>query len=224
MSARDNLPEPLFADRRSAGLRLAQALKQSTPQGPPPLVVALPRGGVPVALPVAQALGAPLDVLVVRKLGAPGREELALGAIASGGAQLLNDDLVWALRITDAELQRVRTQEQQELRRRERAYRGARPRLSVRGRHVVLVDDGIATGATMRVAVAALRQDGAARVTVATPVASREAADLLRREADEVVCLATPEPFTSVGAWYLRFPQTTDAEVAAALAQAGPAP
>lgn len=222
----------LFEDRQEAGEKLARALRERYPgrragegdrAAEPPLVLALPRGGVPVAAAVARELGAPLDVLVVRKLGMPGREELALGAVASGGAQVLNDDLVRALRVPQQELERVLEEELVELRRREREYRGPRPPLDVGGREVVVVDDGIATGATMRAAVSALRSAGAKRVMVAVPLASTEACRELARLADEVVCLETPEPFNSVGQWYRRFDQTTDAEVVRALAETRPA-
>lgn len=160
-------------------------------------------------------------MLVVRKLGLPGHEELAIGAVASGGAQVLNRDLVRSLRVERQAIERVRARELAELERRERSYRGARPPLDVRGRHVIVVDDGVATGATMRVAVAALKQAGARWVTVAVPLAAPDACEQLSREADEVVCLETPEPFDSVGQWYARFEQTSDAEVTRALAEAG---
>jgi len=220
---------PLFEDRRDAGRRLARALARRAERAPAswgapgeaPLVLGLPRGGVPVALEVARELGAPLDVLVVRKLGLPGHEELAIGAVASGGAQVLNRDLVRSLRVERQAIERVRARELAELERRERSYRGARPPLDVRGRHVIVVDDGVATGATMRVAVAALKQAGARWVTVAVPLAAPDACEQLSREADEVVCLETPEPFDSVGQWYARFEQTSDAEVTRALAEAG---
>ena len=232
----------LFADRSEAGRRLGDALLQrgygaGTPQGmggtvgsagaaepdrtaAPPLVLALPRGGVPVAYEVADRLGAPLDVLGVRKLGMPGHEELALGAVASGGAEVINHDLVRSLRVSDAALTAVRQRELAELARREQEYRGDRPPLSVRDRHVIVVDDGVATGATVRVAIAALRQAGARRVTVAVPLASPDVALQLERLTDELVCLETPEPFGSVGRWYGRFEQTTDEEVRRTLKRA----
>lgn len=224
----------LFADRSVAGRRLGDALLErgygpgadrapdavtagstgaADASATRPLVLALPRGGVPVAYEIATKLRAPLDVLVVRKLGMPGHEELALGAVASGGAEVINHDLVRSLRVSDAALTAVRQLELAELARREQEYRGDRPPLSVRGRDVIVVDDGVATGATVRVAIAALRQAGANRVTVAVPLASPDVALQLERLADDLVCLETPEPFGSVGRWYGRFEQTTDAEV-----------
>lgn len=173
-----------------------------------------------MALEVAEALGAPLDVMVVRKLGAPGQPELALGAVASGGAEILNQQLVRSLRVSEGAMDAVRRRERAELQRREREYRGLRPPLDVRGREVIVVDDGVATGATVRVAVAALRQAGAGHVTVAVPLASPDVAERLGRLADEFVCLRTPEPFRSVGQWYARFDQTSDAEVRRALERA----
>jgi predicted phosphoribosyltransferase len=212
-----------FLDRRDAGQALASRL---TPYAGRPgvVVLALPRGGVPVAFEVARALGAPLDVLLVRKLGAPGHEELAMGAIASGGARVLNDDLVKRLQVTPAALAEVTAREERELRRREAAYRGQRPRPDIAGRIVILVDDGLATGASMRAAVAALRAERPARVVIAVPVAAADTCDELRREVDELVCAATPEPFLSVGAWYQDFDQTSDEEVRRLLAEAAEAP
>ncbi|NLW99558.1 MAG: phosphoribosyltransferase [Actinomycetales bacterium] len=213
----------LFADRSDAGRQLARAVTKVS-AGRSPLVLALPRGGVPVALEVARALDAPLDVLVVRKLGMPGYEELAMGAIAGGGAEVINEDVVRSYGVPEAAIQAVREREQAELARRERAYRGDRPPLHLRGRDVVVVDDGVATGATIRAAVAALRQAGVGHITVAVPVAAPDVARQLAREADELVCLALPEPFGAVGRFYDRFDQTTDEEVRRALAEspAGP--
>lgn len=208
-----------FARRTEAGTMLAQALRALEGRDDL-LILGLPRGGVPVAAEVARALRAPLDVLVVRKLGAPGQEELAVGAIASGGGRVLNDDIVRQLGIGEDELDRVTERERRELDRRERAFRGPRPPLDVRGRTIVVVDDGIATGATMRAAVRALRQGGPARLIVAVPVAPAGSVRELAREADEVVCLGSPEPFVAVGRWYLHFPQTSDDEVRALLADA----
>ena len=206
----------LFRDRQDAGRKLAWALNRFAGRDDV-VVLGLPRGGVPVALEVARMLRAPLDVLVVRKLGVPGHEELAMGAIASGGARVMNDALVRQLGISEASIEHVARIEHEELTRRERAFRGTGPPLDVTDRTVIVVDDGVATGATMRSAVASLTQAGAKRVVVAVPVAAVDAERLLRREADEVVCLGTPEPFLSVGQWYEEFGQTNDDEVRAAL-------
>jgi predicted phosphoribosyltransferase len=212
-----------FLDRRAAGQALASRLASYADRADI-LVLALPRGGVPVAFEVARTLGAPLDVFLVRKLGAPGHEELALGAIASGGVRVLNDDLVRRLRITPSEIAEVTAREERELGRREAAYRGSRPRVPVAGRTVILVDDGLATGASMKAAVAALRAEQPARVVVAVPVAAADTCDELRRDVDDVVCAATPEPFVAVGAWYEDFAQTSDEEVRRLLAEAAEAP
>ena len=177
------------------------------------LVLALPRGGVAVAHEVARALGAPLDVFVVRKLGVPGHEELALGAIASGGVILLNEDVWRGLRIPPEVIDRVEATERTEVARREWAYRRGRPAPDMRGKTVILIDDGLATGASMRVAVAALRQVPPARIVVAVPVAAPSACEELRDEVDEVICARTPHPFHAVGFWYEDFSQTTDEEV-----------
>ena len=209
----------LFRDRVDAGRQLLSRLAGYRGR-PDVLVLALPRGGIPVGYEVARGLGAPLDVFVVRKLGVPGQEELAMGAIASGGVRVVNDDVVDALRIPPAVLDRVAAEEARELERRQRSYRGGRPAPDVTGRTVILVDDGLATGSTMRAAVAALRQLGPARIVVAVPVAARPTCDDLRREVDEIVCLATPEPFMAVGRFYDDFSQTTDDEVRELLAAA----
>ncbi len=206
----------IFADRRDAGQALAQALAHSDRFDP--VVLALPRGGVPVAAEVARALSAPLDVFLVRKLGVPGHEELAFGAIAEGGVRVLNDAIVRVAGLTRAEIERVAIDESRELERRAHAYRGDREPLELEGREIVLVDDGLATGATMRAAVRALRVLEPGRVVVAVPVASDEACELLSSEADEVVCVSTPRPFRGVGAWYADFPQTSDEEVTSLLA------
>jgi len=182
-------------------------------------VLALPRGGVPVAYEVARALNAPLDVFLVRKLGVPGYEELAMGAIATGGVRVLNDQLVGGLRIPDYIVDEVAASEQQELTRRERLYRGDRPAPDVRGRTVILVDDGLATGATMLAAVKALRQQQPARIVVAVPTASPETCEQLRAEVDDIICAITPEPFHAVGLWYEDFSQTKDEEVRDLLAR-----
>ena len=201
-----------FDNRRDAGRRLAGAL-QHYANRPDVLVLALPRGGVPVAYEVAQALNVSLDIFLVRKLGVPGHEELAMGAIATGGEVVLNDSVVQALRITREELDRVAAAEQQELARRESAYRGDRPPPDVRGRTVILIDDGLATGSTMRAAAAALRRQGPARIVIAVPVSSPQTCYELGAEVDEIVCLITPEMFYAVGMWYIDFSPTTDAEV-----------
>ncbi len=188
---------------------------------PDVLVLALPRGGVPVAYEVARALGAPLDIFLVRKLGVPGYEEFAMGAIATGGVRVLNDQVVGGLRIPDYIVDEVAASEQQELMRRERLYRGHHPPPDVRGRTVILVDDGLATGATMLAAIKALRQQQPARIVVAVPTAAPETCEQLRAEADDVICAITPEPFHAVGLWYDDFSQTTDEEVRELLAQEG---
>ena len=201
-----------FRDRRDAGRRLAEKLTAEVALKNP-LVLALPRGGVPVAYEVAAALDAPLEVFLVRKLGVPGHEELAMGAIASGGVQVLNPDVVDHLGIPDSAIQAVVKEEQAELARREREYRRGRPAPDVGGRDVVLVDDGLATGSTMRAAATALRRMGPSRVVVAVPVASPETCQEFRAEVDEIVCAITPEPMQAVGLWYEDFSQTTDEEV-----------
>jgi predicted phosphoribosyltransferase len=202
----------MFRDRYDAGEILAQRLREFAGR-PDVIVLALPRGGVPVGYVVARELGVPLDVFVVRKLGTPGQTELAMGAIASGGIRVLNRDVVDALGIPDWSIEEVTRREEEELERREKKYRGDRPPLDVRGKTVILVDDGLATGSTMRAAAAALRKAGAARIVVAVPVASRATCDQLREEGNEVVCATTPEPFFAVGQWYKDFDQTTDEEV-----------
>jgi len=207
-----------FRDRREAG-RLLAAKLSAYANRPDVVVLALPRGGVPVAAEVARALGAPLDVFVVRKLGVPGHEEFAFGAIATGGVRVLNEDVVRALQIPDRVIDAVAAREQEELARRERVYRGDRPPLDVRGRTVILVDDGLATGATMHAAIRALRQQQPARIVVAVPTASPETCDELKRVVDEVVCATTPDPFYAVGLWYEDFSQTTDEEVRELLAR-----
>jgi predicted phosphoribosyltransferase len=177
------------------------------------LVLALPRGGVPVAFEVARSLHAPLDVFLVRKLGVPGHPELAMGAIASGGVRALNEDVLRVLQIPEEVIDSVAEEEQQELVRREQLYRGARPAPDVRGRTVILINDGLATGSTMRAAVAALRQQQPARIVVAVPVGAPETCAELQDEADQMVCARMPEPFHAVGLWYSDFAQTTDDEV-----------
>jgi putative phosphoribosyl transferase len=187
---------------------------------PDVIVLALPRGGVSVAYEVARALEAPLDIFLVRKLGVPGHEELAMGAIATGGVRVLNEETVRALNVTRREIESVAAKEQLELERRERVYRGDRPAPETRGRTVILVDDGIATGTTMRAAIAALRKLDPARIVVAVPVGPRSTFDELRAEADGVVSLISPENFYAVGLWYESFPQLADREVRDLLEQA----
>lgn len=209
----------VFRDRSQAGRVLAKALRRYANR-PDVWVLGLPRGGIPVAYEVARSLHAPLDVLVVRKLGVPGHEEYAMGAIASGGERVLDDSVVQALGISKAAIESVVRCEQHELERRERLYRGARPLPELRGRCVVLVDDGLATGSTMRVAVKALRSQQPARIVVAVPTAAVETCECMRSVADEVVCARTPRPFHSVGQWYVDFSQTSDTQVHDLLARA----
>jgi len=204
--------QPLFRDRADAGRALAGRLAHYAGRSDV-IVLALPRGGVPVGFEVAEALGAALDLFLVRKLGVPGQEELAMGAIASGGVCVLNEQVVRALQIPAEVIRRVAEAEERELQRREHAYRDDRPVPEIRGRIAILVDDGLATGSTMRAAAAALRQMDPARSVVAVPVAAEPTCVELRREVDEVVCAAMPEPFYAVGLWYEEFAQTTDDEV-----------
>lgn len=206
-----------FRDRATAGQELARALSAYAGRDDV-VVLALPRGGLPVALEVAKALKAPLDVFLVRKLGVPTHPELAMGAIASGGARVLSDDLLAELGIPDTLVEQVATRETLELERRERLYRGSRPMPTLQGRTVILVDDGLATGSTMEAAIAALRQHKPARVVVAAPVGAADTCNRLKEKADIVVCVQTPEPFYAVGMWYERFEQISDEEVIAALA------
>ena len=207
----------LFRNRREAGRRLAQKLAHYANR-PDVIILALPRGGVPVAYEVAHALHAPLDVFLVRKLGVPGYEELAMGAVATGGVRVLNDTIVSGLGIPDYIIDAVAAKELEELKRRERVYRGGRPLPDVRGRTVILIDDGLATGATMQAAIKALRQLQPARIVVAVPTAAPDTCEALRAQVDEVICAITPEPFQAVGRWYEDFAQTTDDEVRELLA------
>ena len=201
-----------FADRLEAGRVLASALTRYANRDDV-VVLGLPRGGVPVAREVARALGAPLDVFLVRKLGTPGHRELAMGAIASGGVRVLNDDVIRWYGLTPDVVDDVAAEEQRELERREQIYRGDRPPPAVADRIVILVDDGLATGSTMKAAVDAVRLLHPARVVVAVPVGAAETCRELSQRADEVVCARTPEPFSAVGLWYEDFSQTTDEEV-----------
>lgn len=215
--------EERFRDRTEAGRALAHELRHLADE-PGLLVLALPRGGVPVGYEVARALQAPLDVFLVRKLGVPGHPELAMGAIGSGGVRVLNEDIVGMLRIAPEVIDEVARREEIEMERRERTYRDDRPEPEIRGRTVVLVDDGLATGSTMRAAAQAVRAAGPRRLIVAAPVGAAESCDSLREEADEVVCVLTPEPFQAVGLWYQDFSQTTDAEVRALLKETADGP
>jgi len=201
-----------FEDRKDAGRALAARLRQYSGRSDV-VVLALPRGGVPVAFPVAEALDAPLDLFLVRKLGTPGHRELAMGAIASGGTRVLNDEVVKWYGISPAAIDAVAREEEQELVRREAAYREGRDAPPLEGRIVILIDDGLATGSTMMAAVKAVRQRDPAKVIVAVPVGARDTCEALSTVADEVVCVRTPEPFSAVGQWYLDFDQTTDEEV-----------
>jgi predicted phosphoribosyltransferase len=201
-----------FRDRSEAGRFLVRILERYK-DNPNVLVLALPRGGVPVAYEVSKALNAPLDVFSVRKLGVPGHEELAMGAIASGGVRTVNDQVIRQLNIPPAAIDAVAAREEEELRRREQLYRGERPPLNVAGKIVILVDDGLATGSTMKAAVAALRRQNPAKIIVAVPAAPAETCNELRNDADEVICALTPDHFYALGEWYDDFSQTTDAEV-----------
>lgn len=205
-----------FRNRGEAGRQLAKRLSQYANRSDV-LVLALPRGGVPVGFEVAKALHAPLDVFIVRKLGVPGQRELAMGAIASGGVRVLNGGVVETLGIPDVTIEAIAQGELCELERREHAYRGDRPPPAVQERTVILVDDGIATGSTMRAAIEALRQLEAARIVVATPTAALSTARQLRLEVDEFVAVMTPADFSAVGQWYEDFSETTDGEVHALL-------
>ena len=214
-------PRLRYANRREAGSILAGRLREFAGRDDV-VVLGLPRGGIPVAFEIAKALNAPLDVFVVRKLGLPGHPELAMGAIASGGVRVLNDDLLRQLHVPPSMIDAVARAEQAELERRERAYRGARPAVPVAGRVVILVDDGLATGSTMRAAVLAIRRVLPSEIVVAVPVGARETCRALNEVADNVVCALMPEPFTAVGLWYDNFEQTTDDEVRRLLAPQSP--
>jgi putative phosphoribosyl transferase len=210
---------PIFRDRTDAGRELARQIRGYAGR-PDALVLGLPRGGVPVAFEVAQSLDLPLDIFVVRKLGVPGREELAMGAIASGGVGVLNEDVLAGLELSETEVEAVVRREQSELERQERELRGRGEPLDVEGCTIVLVDDGLATGATMRAAISALRRRGAGRIIVAVPISSPQICAEFEEQVGEIVCARTPEPFIAVGAWYEEFAQTTDEEVRELLARA----
>jgi predicted phosphoribosyltransferase len=208
----DQAHQVRFRDRAEAGRALARVLSHYAGRDDV-IVLALPRGGVPVAAEVAKELGAPLDVFVVRKLGVPGHEELAMGAIASGGVLVLDDGVLRWLGISEEQVQRALARELDELRRREAAYRNGRPLPDLKGKTVIIVDDGLATGASMQAAARAVRRHQPARIVIAVPVASRATCDQFRDDVDEVVCAVTPEPFYAVGNWYEDFSQTSDEEV-----------
>lgn len=210
--------ETKFRNRTEAGKLLARKLIQYGDRSDV-LVLGLPRGGVPVAFEVAKALNAPLDIWLVRKLGVPGHQELAMGAIASGGMQVLNDDVLAWLRISGHTIAEVADLELHELQRRDRVYRGDRPPPQIRDRIVILVDDGLATGSTMRAAIGGLKPQHPQRIVIAVPVGPPDTCDRLRSEADEVVCLMTPTHFSAIGPWYEDFEQTTDEEVCELLAK-----
>lgn len=211
----------LFADRVDGGRRLGVELVRRLPRlrDEDPLVLAIPRGGVPVGYEVARAIEAPLDLFIARKLGAPGHEELGIGAVASGGTRILDADAIRALDVSDAYIEEVTRKELAELERRLRRFRGNRPPPRIEGRSVVLVDDGLATGVTALASLAALRFQRPRRLVLAAPVCSVEGAQAVARQADDVVCVATPDRFFGVGAWYHDFTQTTDEEVVEILAR-----
>ena len=210
-----------FRDRSEAGRYLGEELRQrGYTAGVDLIVLALPRGGVPVGYEVSRALNAPLDVFVVRKVGVPGHEELAMGAVASGGVNVVNEDVLDMLRIPREMFQVVARKELQEVERREKEYRGDKARPDLKGKTVILVDDGLATGSTMLAAVRAVRLAGAERIVVAVPVAAEQTCDAFRSEVDDVICAITPEPFHAVGIWYEDFSQTSDEEVRELLARA----
>ena len=207
-----------FRDRTDAGRRLAAKLQHYKDRDDV-VVLGLPRGGVPIGFEVASALHAPLDVFVVRKIGLPWHEELAMGAVASGGVRVLDRNLIRVAHVSDDDVERIAQTEERELERRERLYRGDRPFPDLHGKTVILVDDGLATGASMRAAVEALRHEEPARIVVAVPVAAPETCEAFREIVDEIICAETPEPFRAVGLWYDDFSQTTDDDVRDLLAR-----
>jgi len=209
----------IFQDRSQAGRVLASSLMKYAGRLDA-VVLALPRGGVPVAFEIAKELGLPVDVFVVRKLGVPGHEELAMGALASGGVRYINEEVTNELGITPDTIEEVSRREEQEIERREQLYRAGRPPLDIERRTVILVDDGLATGSTMLAAIAALRQHNPAQIVVAVPAAARETCARIARTVEETVCAITPEPFVAVGQWYHSFSQTTDDEVRDLLSRA----
>ena len=202
----------IFKDRRDAGKQLAKELSDFKGQDDA-IVLGLPRGGVPVAFEVAKALNLPLDVFIVRKLGVPGQPELAMGAIASGGIQVLNDSVVRRAGISESQIEDVAQQEKEELKQREKAYRGARPNIDLQGKTVLLVDDGLATGASMRAAISALREHNPDKIILAVPTAPTDTCQEFKPEVDQIICLRTPTPFWGVGGSYQNFSQTTNEEV-----------
>ena len=208
-----------FKNREEAGEKLADDLTEYANRNDV-IILALPRGGVPVAYEVAKKLKVPMDVFLVRKLGVPGQEELAMGAIASGGVEVLNKDIVQSLGISRSTIDKVAEKEHRELERREKSYRGDRPKPEIKNKHVILIDDGLATGASMRSAVRAVRSWNPAEVIVAVPTSAPDTCELFEYEADSIVCLSTPKPFYGVGAWYEDFSQTTDEEVSNLLEKA----
>lgn len=212
-----------FANRTEAGKLLADALSGYTGRSDI-LILALPRGGVPVAYEVAKALSAPMDLWLVRKLGVPGQEELALGALVGKNIRVLNYDIIDLLNIDETVIDTIVAREQAELERRNRLYRQGKPPPAIEGKTIIIIDDGLATGATMRVAISSLRQAGAARIIAAVPVGAASTCDKIEEEADELICLHTPEPFYGVGQWYNDFSQTSDDEVRALLNNAATNP
>jgi putative phosphoribosyl transferase len=210
----------VFNDRTDAGRQLADRLEQYADR-PDVIVLALPRGGLTVGYEIARALRAPLDVMIVRKLGTPGHPELAMGAVASGGVKVVNHEVLRDLGISSAEFDAIAVRELTEVERREHLYRTARTALQITGRIVILVDDGIATGATMWAAIQAIRAQKPSRLVVAAPTAARSSAEQIRKEVDELICLTTPDPFLAVGLLYRDFPQLTDDDVSEILARAG---